>query len=370
MPEAGPAERELLRQSVRDFAANTSPESEVRRLMATPHGFDRRVWSIMASQLGLQGMAIPERYGGAGFGWAELAVVFEEFGRALLCAPYFATVALAVPTLLGSDDEDAKQRYLPSIAGGELVATVAVRASAADEVTARHASGGGYELHGRRPHVIDGGTAGLLLVPALGPEGPGIFAVEGGAPGLARETLPTLDETRKQAEIVFDGCPARPLGPAGGAAAILAQVQRLAAVALACEQVGGAQHCLDDAVGYARDRMQFGRPIGSFQAVRHRCADMLLDVESARSVAACAVEAAELAPDGPQFGAAAHMAKAYCSEAFVRVAAANIQVHGGIGITWDHSAHLYLKRAKSSQLLFGSPQQHRAALADLVRGAA
>jgi len=272
-----------------------------------------------------------------------------------------------VPTLLGSDDEDAKQRYLPSIAGGELVATVAVRASAADEVTARHASGGGYELHGRRPHVIDGGTAGLLLVPALGPEGPGIFAVEGGAPGLARETLPTLDETRKQAEIVFDGCPARPLGPAGGAAAILAQVQRLAAVALACEQVGGAQHCLDDAVGYARDRMQFGRPIGSFQAVRHRCADMLLDVESARSVAACA---AELAPDGPQFGAAAHMAKAYCSEAFVRVAAANIQVHGGIGITWDHSAHLYLKRAKSSQLLFGSPQQHRAALADLVRGAA
>ena len=367
MPEAGPAERELLRQSVRDFAANTSPESEVRRLMATPHGFDRRVWSIMASQLGLQGVAIPERYGGAGFGWAELAVVFEEFGRALLCAPYFATVALAVPTLLGSDDEDAKQRYLPAIASGDLVATVALRANAADEVTASRTSGGGYELHGRRPHVIDGGTAGLLLVPALGPEGPGIFAVEGGAPGLARETLPTLDETRKQAEVVFDGCPARLLTPTGGAAAILAQVQRLAAVALACEQVGGAQHCLDDAVGYARQRMQFGRPIGSFQAVRHRCADMLLDVESARSVAACA---AELAPDGPQFGAAAHMAKACCSEAFVRVAAANIQVHGGIGITWDHSAHLYLKRPKSSQLLFGSPQQHRAALADLVRGAA
>ena len=366
MPEAGPAEHELLRQSVRDFVANTSPETEVRRLMATPHGFDREVWSVMAGQLGLPGMAIPERYGGAGFGWAEPAIVFGEFGRALVCAPYFATVALAVPALLASDDEDAKQRYLPAIADGELVATVALRANAADEVTAREAAGG-YELHGRRSHVIDGGTAGLLLVPALGPAGPGIFAVDGDPAGLARETLPTLDETRKQAEVVFDGCPARPLAPAGGAAAILTQVERLAAVALACEQVGGAQHCLDDAVGYARDRMQFGRPIGSFQAVRHRCADMLLDVESARSVAACAIE---LAPDGPRFAAAAHIAKAYCSEAFVRVAAANIQVHGGIGITWDHSAHLYLKRAKSSQLLFGSPQQHRAALARLVRSAA
>ena len=367
MPEAGPAEHELLRQSVRDFATNTSPEAEVRRLMATPHGFDREVWSVMASQLGLQGMAIPERYGGAGFGWTELAIVFEEFGRALLCAPYFATVALAVPALLASDDEDTKQRHLPAIASGELVATVAWRANAADEVTARGTSGDGYELHGRRSHVIDGCIAGLLLVPALGPEGPGIFAVEGGAPGLSHETLPTLDETRKQAEIVFDGCPARPLEPAGDGAAMLARVERLAAVALACEQVGGAQHCLDDAVDYARDRMQFGRPIGSFQAVRHRCADMLLDVESARSMAARAVE---LAPDDPQFGTAAHMAKAYCSEAFVRVAAANIQVHGGIGITWDHSAHLYLKRAKSSQLLFGNPQQHRAALAALVRSAA
>lgn len=366
MPDAGPAEHELLRQSIRDFVTNTSPETEVRRLMAAPHGFDREVWSIMAGQLGLQGMAIPERYGGAGFGWAELAIVFEEFGRALLCAPYFATVALAVPALLSSDDEEAKQRYLPAIADGELVATVSLRAKAADDVTARETAGG-YELHGRRSHVIDGCTAGLLLVPALGPAGPGIFAVEGGSAGLVRETLPTLDETRKQAEVVFDGCLARPLGPAGGAAAVVTQVERLAAVALACEQVGGAQHCLDDAVGYARDRMQFGRPIGSFQAVRHRCADMLLDVESARSVAACAVE---LAPDGQQFGAAAHIAKAYCSEAFVRVAAANIQVHGGIGITWDHSAHLYLKRAKSSQLLFGSPQQHRAALADLVRSAA
>jgi len=366
MPEAGPAEHELLRQSVRDFATNTSPETEVRRLMATPHGFDREAWAVMAGQLGLPGMAIPERYGGAGFGWAELAIVFEEFGRALLCAPYFATVALAVPALLASDDEDAKQRYLPAIVGGELVATVALGANAADEVTARETAGG-YELRGRRSHVIDGGTAGLLLVPALGPAGPGIFAVDAGSAGLTRATLPTLDETRKQAEVVFDGCPARPLALAGGAAATLAQVERLAAVALACEQVGGARHCLDDAVGYARDRMQFGRPIGSFQAVRHRCADMLLDVESARSVAACAVE---FAPDGQQFGTAAHMAKAYCSEAFVRVAAANIQVHGGIGITWDHSAHLYLKRAKSSQLLFGSPQQHRAALADLLRSAA
>jgi alkylation response protein AidB-like acyl-CoA dehydrogenase len=348
MPEAGPLEHELLRQSVRDFVTNTSPETEVRRLMAAPHGFDRQVWSIMAGQLGLPGMAIPEKYGGAGFGWAELAVVFEEFGRALLCAPYFATVALAVPALLASEDEDAKQRYLPAIASGELVATVALQANAADVVTAR-CTPSGYELHGRRSHVIDGCIAGLLLVPALGPEGPGIFAVEGGAAGLVRQMLPTLDETRKQAEVVFDGCVGRPLAPAG----MLAQVQHLAAVALACEQVGGAQHCLDDAVDYARDRMQFGRPIGSFQAVRHRCADMLLDVESARSVAACAVEAAELAPDGPQLGTAAHMAKAYCSEAFVRVAAANIQVHGGIGITWDHSAHLYLKRAKSSQLLFG-----------------
>jgi alkylation response protein AidB-like acyl-CoA dehydrogenase len=364
--EAGSAEHDLLRQSVRDFVTKTSPEPEVRRLMEAPQGFDREVWSTMSGQLGLQGMAIPERFGGAGFGWAELAVVFEEFGRALLCAPFFATVALAASALLVSGDEDAKQRYLPAITSGELVATVALRESAADEVAARRTSSG-YELHGRRSHVLDGCVAGLLLVPAPGPGGPGIFAVEAGSPGLACTALPTLDQTRKQAEIIFDSCPARPLGPVGGAAAILAQVENLAAVALACEQVGGAQHCLDDAVDYAKDRMQFGRPIGSFQAVRHRCADMLLDVESARSMAGHAVG---LAPGGQQLGAAAHMAKAHCSEAFVRVASANIQIHGGIGITWDHSAHLYLKRAKSSQLLFGSPQQHRAALADLVRNAA
>jgi len=366
MPEAGRAEHDLLRRSVRDFVTATSAEPELRRLMQTPHGFDPAAWSIMAGQLGLPGMAIPEQYGGAGFGWAELAVVFEEFGRALLCAPFFATVALAAPTLLGSADEDAKHRYLPAIADGQLVATVALPASAADEVTACRTPGG-YWLHGRRSHVLDGCLADLLLVPALGPAGPSLFAVEANSPGLAGTALPTLDQTRKQAEIVFDGCPARPLGPGGGAAAILAHVECLAAVALACEQVGGAQQCLDSAVDYARDRMQFGRPIGSFQAVRHRCADMLLDVESARSLAGHAVE---LAPGGQELAAAAHMAKAYCSEAFVRVASANIQVHGGIGITWDHSAHLYLKRAKSGQLMFGSPQQHRAALASLVRGAA
>lgn len=366
MAEAGAAEHDLLRESVRDFVAKRSPEPEVRRLMQTLHGFDPAVWSTMSSQLGLQGMAIPERYGGAGFGWAELAVVFEEFGRALLCAPYFATVALATSALLASDDEEVKQRYLPAIASGQLVATVALRASAADEVITRRTSSG-YELHGRRAHVLDGCLAGLLLVPAPGPAGPSIFAVEAGSPGLACTAMPTLDQTRKQAEIIFDGCPARPLDPVGGAAAILAQVENLAAVALACEQVGGARHCLDDAVDYAKGRMQFGRPIGSFQAVRHRCVDMLLDIESARSMAGYAVR---LAPGGQQLGAAAHMAKAYCSEAFVRVASANIQVHGGVGITWDHSAHLYLKRAKSSQLLFGSPQRHRAALADLVRNAA
>jgi alkylation response protein AidB-like acyl-CoA dehydrogenase len=361
-------EQEDLRAAVRRFLAEKSPESEVRRLMETVSGYDAAVWRQAARQLGLPGLAIPEKFGGSGSGYAELTVVFEEMGRVLLCAPFFATVALAANLLLSTDDEVAKADYLPGLASGDVMATVALAEPSGrwDEVgvtLAASRADGAWTLTGEKLFVLDGTIADLLLVVARAPAGISIFAVGKGAPGLAVEPLATMDQTRKQARVLLRATPARLVGAEGEGWPAVSRMLDLAAVALAAEQVGGAQRVLDMAVGYAKTRVQFGRPIGSFQAIKHKCADMLLEVESARSAAYYGCFVAE---DRDELPVAASLAKAYCSEAYLHAAAENIQIHGGIGFTWEHPAHLYFKRAKSSELLFGDPAYHRELLAQRI----
>jgi alkylation response protein AidB-like acyl-CoA dehydrogenase len=359
-------EQEELRKSVRRFLEDKSSSPEVRRLMETDDGYDPAVWSQMGQQLGLQGLAIPEEYGGSGYSYVELIVVLEEMGRSLLCAPYFSTVALAANALLASGDDAAKKEYLPSIAAGETIATLALTESSGrwDEegVTLQATKGGdGYTLSGEKMFVIDGHIANLILVAARTGAGVSLFAVDGDAAGLTRTPLATMDQTRKQAKLTFENTPAKLIGGEGEGWPVLNKTLDLAAVALAAEQVGGAQKVLEMAVQYAKDRVQFGRPIGSFQAIKHKCADMLLEVESAKSAAYYAGWAA--AEDNEELPVVASLAKAYCSDAYFHAAAENIQIHGGIGFTWEHDAHLYFKRAKSSELMLGDPTYHRELLA-------
>ena len=362
-------EQEELRASVRRFLEQRSPIREVRRLMDTTDGYEPGVWSQAAEQLGLQSIAVPEQYGGMGFGYVELAIVLEEMGRALYCAPYFATVALAANTLLASGDDEACRGYLPGIASGETIATLAFveddgRWDGSTVKLAASRAGDAWALNGHKAFVLDGHVASLVLVLARTRRGLSLFAVAGDVTGLTRTALPTLDETRKLARLEFQKVPARLVGEEGGADRILARTLDLAAVALAAEQVGGAQACLDMSVEYAKVRHQFGRPIGSFQAIKHKCADMLLEVENARSAAQYAAWAA--AEGSEELPAVASLAKATCSEAYFHAAAENIQIHGGIGFTWEHDAHLYFKRAKSSELFLGEPAQHREQLLERI----
>ena len=373
-------EQEELRRSVKRFLEDKSPVSEVRRLMETTEGYDPKVWSQMGNELGLQSLHIPEAYGGQGYSFVELVVVLEEMGRALLCAPYFASVCLAANAILNAGTEDQKQSLLPGIASGETIATLAFTepngrwdASGITMEAVPAGDGpddaGGYRLEGTKMFVLDGHTAGLIVVAARqagsgGTDGISFFTVDGGAEGLTRTPLPTMDQTRKQAKLEFSGVSAQLLGEQAAGWAALSKTLDQAAVCLSAEMVGGAQRCLDMAVDYAKVRIQFGRPIGSFQAIKHKCADMLLEVESAKSAAYYAGWAA--AEDNEERPVVASLAKAYCSEAYFHAAAENIQIHGGIGFTWEHDAHLYFKRAKSSELLLGDATYHRELLAQRI----
>jgi alkylation response protein AidB-like acyl-CoA dehydrogenase len=355
-------EQEALRSTVRQFLADTSPESEVRRLMETAEGYSPDIWRRLAGQLGLAGLIVPEQYGGSGSSFLELTVVFEEMGRSLLCAPFLSTVAMATTLLLALKDTAACADLLPGIAAGSCVATVALAEEAGswnpDDLAMTAARGeSGWSMSGQKFYVIDGHVADVILVVARTEAGMSVFAVDRGAPGLAAELSSTMDKTRKLARLTFAGTPARLVGADGQAGGAVARMLDLTAIALAAEQVGGAQRVLEIAVGYAKIREQFGRPIGSFQAIKHKCANMLLEIEAAKSAAYYAGWAA--AEDDAEVPVLASVAKAYCSEAYVHAAAENIQIHGGIGFTWEHPAHLYFKRAKSSELFLGTPDYHR-----------
>jgi alkylation response protein AidB-like acyl-CoA dehydrogenase len=367
-------EQEQLRDAVRRFMETKSASEDVRRLMETTDGYDPAVWAQMANELGLQSLAIPEEYGGQGFTFVELGIVLEEMGRVLLCAPYFSSVVLAANAILNAGTDAQKAELLPGIAAGETIAALAFTEPNgkwdASGITMEAVGGGdSYTLTGTKHFVIDGHTADTVVVVARqagtsGEDGIGFFVVAGDAPGLTRTPLATMDQTRKQARLDFAGVAATPLGTVGAGWPALSKTLDQAAVAMANESIGGAQKCLEMSVEYAKVRVQFGRPIGSFQAIKHKCADMLLEVESGKSAAYYAAWAA--AEDNDELPVVASLAKAYVSDAYFHAAAENIQIHGGIGFTWEHDAHLYFKRAKSSEILLGDATYHRELLAQRI----
>jgi alkylation response protein AidB-like acyl-CoA dehydrogenase len=366
-----------LRSAARRFLGVHAASAKVREAMATERGWDQAAWTQMASELGWSALAIPEAHGGVGAGDEELATVFEEMGRACACAPLFSTVCLGVGAILECGDEAQRTAFLEPVVGAAATATLAITErsgawEASDVQTVASRADGGWVLRGTKRYVVDGRTADYVVVVARdegssGEEGIGLFVVPAGARGLERRAVGTMDMTRKLAEITLRdvrvGSSAR---LAVGEWRSVERVLHRACVALAAEQVGGAARCLEMAVEYAKVRTQFGRPIGSFQAIKHRCADMLVDLESARSASLHAARVAASSPSDDELSVAATMAKAFCSEAFLRCAGETIQIHGGIGFTWDHDAHLFFKRAKSSSQLLGAPAHHRDQIARLA----
>jgi alkylation response protein AidB-like acyl-CoA dehydrogenase len=354
-------EQRALRDAVADVLARHSNEAQVRALMATDTGFDPAVWRELAA-MGLTGLLIAEQYGGSGAGPVEMGIAMEEMGRALLVGPFLSTAVL-VPSLLAEIGNAAEcAAVLPRIAAGDVIATVAFAEDGSARLPATIATSAGaigdaWHVTGYKHFVLDGQLANLLYVLADTDAGPTVFAVDAGATGLDITPLTTVDPTRKQSRLQFVDTPARLVGrPGAGVEAFTAALDR-AAVALASEQAGGARRAVEMATEYAKTRYQFGRAIGSFQAVKHMCADMLLEAESA--VSAARFVAGSFAEHAPSRIADLALAQAYCSDSFVSVAADNIQVHGGIGFTWEHPAHLYLRRARSDAQLLGSPSWHR-----------
>ncbi|NNL65174.1 MAG: acyl-CoA dehydrogenase [Myxococcales bacterium] len=364
-------EQEELRETARAFLAERSGSESVRAAMESEHGHDPALWKQLGTELGWTAITIPESHGGLGLGWVELVALLEPMGESLLCSPFFATVALGANALLEAGSEAQQARYLPGIAEGETRATLAVagpagRWDAAGVSATWRRDGAGYRLSGEKRFVLDGTSADLLIVAAraegsAGDEGVSLFAVPAGSDGLVATALPTMDRTRRLAALALHDlvlpADAR-LGEEGAAAAPLRRILDRAGIALAAEQVGGAQRCLDASVAYAKEREQFGRPIGSFQALKHKCADMMVAVETARSAAYYAGCVAD-EPGSDELAAVASLAKAWCSEAYFRCAAESIQIHGGVGMTWEYDCHLHFKRARASEAFLGDPSEHR-----------
>lgn len=381
-------EQEQLRATARAFLADHSGSAAVRRAMESEAGFDPEVWKRISGELGWPALGVPEACGGLGLGPVELTALLEITGEALLCAPLFSTACLGAGALLVAGSAAQQAEHLPGIAAGETLATLAFPGpggrwdAAGVELEARRTEGG-FALAGRARYVLDGAAADLLVVPARregteGEAGVSLFVVPAAARGVLRQALPTMDRTRRLAEVAFEGVrvPAGALlGAEGEGAAPLRAILDRAAAALAAEQTGGAQRCLDLSVAHAKSRIQFGRPIGSFQAIQHACADMLLRVEAARSAAyyAACVAAEEpagtAAPDAvapEELPVAAALAKATCSEAFFHCAAQAIQIHGGVGFTWEYDVQLHFKRAQATEAFLGSPAFHRERVAQAI----
>jgi alkylation response protein AidB-like acyl-CoA dehydrogenase len=346
------AEQTGLRDAVRALLGKRSGSAAVRVAIASPQGYDTALWEVLCEQIGVASLSIPERFGGAGAGLAETYVVLEELGRTLTPAPLLGSGVLAAQTLLGLGDDEACTRLLPGLAAGTSIGALAwAGADGHWQPSAGAIRATGGRLTGEAHYVLDGDRADVLLVVAVGADGLGVYEVDPAGAGLRRAHNPTMDRTRRLATVTLDDAPGRRIG--GDAHAALTHVRDTACVALAAEQVGAMSRALELTVEYSKTRVQFGRPIGSFQALKHRMADLHVLVEAARSASAAA-SAGTLEPA---------VAKVYCSQAFNTVAAEMIQLHGGIAITWEHDAHLYFKRAHGSAQLFGLPREHVAGLA-------
>jgi alkylation response protein AidB-like acyl-CoA dehydrogenase len=375
-------EQRMIRDTAQAFLAEVSDSQAVRAAMATEPGYDPGLWQRVCGEMFWQGIHIPEAYGGLGLGYVELVATLEQMGRYLLCSPFFSTVCLGTNTLLLAGGDEQKATYLGRILEG-ATATLAFTGPAGrwdlDGVAGTwREAGEDIRLDGTWRYVPDGHSADFLVVAARSPgsrgaDGIGLFLVEGDAAGLSREWLPTMDQTRKQAQVRLDNVRVKPaawLGSPGDCGESLAQAIDLATVAVAAEQVGGAQQALDATVAYTRERVQFNRTIASYQAVKHKAADMMVKVEAARSAAyyagCIAQEFFEGGPMGEELAEAASVAKAWCSDAYFFNAGCGIQLHGGVGFTWEYDIQLYFKRARSSETFLGNAAYHRERLAALL----
>jgi len=355
-------EQKQLRQAVKRFCAEHFDETAVRRIMAAEPPVDAKLWARLGAELGVLGLSVPD----AGGTLVDQAVAAEEFGASLVCGPVFGTVYLAVPALVAAPAGTARDELLADLVEGVRTAAFAVAERAGEfQPEAVTVTADDNALTGTLTQVVDGGAADVLLVAARASDGIGLYAIDAAqAGGAERTTLATLDLTRPQAAVTLSATPATLIAGPDEAPRVIQHALHVGAALLAVEQVGAAQHLLDLAVDYAKTRIQFGRPIGSFQAVKHRLADMLVDTEHARSTAYHAVWALTDGSDDPALATA--IAQATCSAALSRVAADTIQVLGGIGFTWEHRAHLYFKRAATDAALLGSAEEHRARIAALV----
>jgi len=361
MASLAPEDRTALIDALGRLLADRCTEADVRRVMETTDGYDPVLWAQLA-EMGVVGLIVDEAYGGAGAGPVELELVMEAAGAALLCSPLLGSGVLAAGLVQALDDEDAKTRLLPKIADGSLIAAVAVTGAkggwtAADVEAHAAPAGEGWLLNGAAGFVIHAQNAAVLLVVARTAEGFGVFEVAADAHGLSLSALPTFDHTLRMANLAFCATPARRLACDGPAWDKVEQALDLARVALAGDQAGGAKKVLELTVDYAKARIQFGRQIGSFQAIKHMAANLLLETESAISAARHAAQ--RLADGAPDAGSAVSLAAFACADAFTRVAADSVQMHGGIAFTWVHPAHLYLRRARADAQLFGAPSVYR-----------
>ena len=384
-------EQKMIRETAESFLQDVSTSEAVRKAMATEAGYDADLWQRICTELCFQAITIPEQHGGMGLGFVELAAVLEQMGRVLLCSPFFSTVCLGVNALLVAGTEAQQAEYLPQIVEGALTATLAYTGAAAarhggnwgaDAVTATYKKDGDdYVLNGTLRYVIDGHTADLLIVAARAENsqsenGISLFVIPASTAGITRRWTPTMDQTRHQADITLQNvavaATAR-MGDEGAAWAALQTIISLAKVAIAAEQMGGAQEILDRTVVFTQERVQFGRSIASFQAIKHKAADMMLKCEVSRSAvyyAACVAQET-LAADGDttiatELHEAAAMAKGYCSDTFFFNAGSAIQLYGGVGFTWEYDVHLFFKRAKSSELFLGNGAQQRELIAQML----
>jgi alkylation response protein AidB-like acyl-CoA dehydrogenase len=370
-------EQELLRASARKFFDNECTSAFVRQHLEEPAGVPEAFWTKLAEQ-GWLGLIYPEGAGGSGLGVVDLVVLMEEMGRVVMPGPYFSTVLLGGLAILEAGSAEQKQAWLAKIAGGHAKVALAwtepnARWDAAGVTAPAKPVGGDWVLSGTKLFVLDAHLADLVVVAARTTEGPrpeegvSLFLVPRGTAGLETRLLPTMDQTRKLGEVQLHDVrvpDSARLGPRDGGWGPLRRVVEVATVALCAEMCGGAQKVLEMTTEYAKIRMAFGRPIGAYQGVKHKLADMLVDVENAKSLtyyAAWAVD--ERVPEAPL---ATAMAKAYCSDAYRKAAGHGIQLHGGIGFTWEHDMHLYFKRAKSSEATFGDATYHRERVAQLI----
>jgi alkylation response protein AidB-like acyl-CoA dehydrogenase len=353
-------EQDQFRSALRRFLNDNSPTTEVRRLMATEQGYDPQVWRQLSEELALPGIQIPEQYGGAGFGMVELCIVMEELGRSLLCAPYFSTTVLAANAIMNAGTEAQKAALLPDLASGSRLATLAITEPNGNWDPASIETVARFRLDGAKSYVVVGHIADLLIVAARVPsssgrDGLGLFTVDAKAVGVERHLLDSMDPTRKIARIDFRGAHTTLLGELDDGGKRIQRTMDQAAIALANEMVGGAQALLDSAVSYSKLRVQFGRTIGSFQAIKHKLADVYAKIELARCH--CYYGAWAISTAAPEMHLAAAGARCSATDAMEHAAQENIQIHGGIGVTWECNCQLFYRRSRLNALILGSRDQ-------------